>query len=54
VTDIVPHYGPEAGGTRLTIFGKNLAIGNRNVDVKLDNFRCLRPEVRLKVPLENL
>ncbi|XP_060574584.1 plexin-2-like [Ruditapes philippinarum] len=54
VTDILPHYGPEAGGTHLTIFGKNLGIGNRNVNVKLGNFPCLRPEVRPEVPLENM
>jgi hypothetical protein len=54
VTDIVPHYGPEAGGTRLTIFGKNLGIGNRNVNVKLGHCPCLSPEVRPQVALANL
>ncbi|XP_060591007.1 hepatocyte growth factor receptor-like [Ruditapes philippinarum] len=54
VTGIVPNYGPKAGGTRITLFGENIGIGNRNVNVKLDNFRCLRPEVRPKLSFENI
>jgi hypothetical protein len=54
VTEIVPDYGPEAGGTSLTVFGKNLGIGNRNVYVKVDNRPCLNPEVMPKVPLNNM
>ncbi|XP_060557395.1 plexin-D1-like [Ruditapes philippinarum] len=54
VTDIVPHYGPEAGGTRMTIYGENLGIGNRNVRVYLENKPCLRPEMSPKLPLGNV
>ena len=53
MTDIVPDYGPIAGGTRVTISGQHLGIGNRNVHVELKGKSCLRPEVRPKLPLEH-
>ena len=54
MTDIFPKYGPEAGGTRVTISGQNLGIGNRNVLVKLEGKVCLDSEVRPKLPLESM
>ena len=33
ITRMVPSAGPQAGGTLVTMFGHNLAIGNKNVTV---------------------
>lgn len=33
-SDVYPRYGPLSGGTRITIFGSNLAIGNRNLIIQ--------------------
>uniref|UniRef100_A0A915LS41 Sema domain-containing protein n=1 Tax=Meloidogyne javanica TaxID=6303 RepID=A0A915LS41_MELJA len=36
---VQPNFGPQSGGTRFEIFGKNLNVG-RNVSVHFDNLEC--------------
>ncbi|XP_060592201.1 plexin-2-like [Ruditapes philippinarum] len=40
VFNIYPNFGPKAGGTKITIYGENLAIGNKNISLFLGNHRC--------------
>lgn len=54
ITMIHPPYAPKAGGTRITIDGQNLGIGNRNISVMLGNKNCLRPEVKPDMPFQSV
>ncbi|XP_060574588.1 plexin-2-like [Ruditapes philippinarum] len=53
-TGIEPSFGPEAGGTRVTIFGENLGIGNRNVHVTIGGSKCSGPKVKQALTLGNV
>ncbi|XP_060592206.1 plexin-A3-like [Ruditapes philippinarum] len=35
-----PNFGPKTGGTKITIYGENLAIGNKNISLRLSDHRC--------------
>jgi hypothetical protein len=40
VCNIYPNFGPKTGGTKITIYGENLAIGNENISLFLGDHRC--------------
>ncbi|XP_053386959.1 plexin-B-like [Mercenaria mercenaria] len=52
VTHIFPTFGPQAGGTKITLNGDNLGIGNRQIEVVLGSKSCKQalvyPNISLK------
>ena len=40
ISGIYPNFGPKAGGTRVTVYGKHLGIGNRRKALSLGKHQC--------------